>query len=147
MARPPQVLVLTAGLRAGDALAFAGALRAGDTDLSLVLIADQDGPVRNALDAMPFRADRFLRRPLSRSALAFAVRSCLNLGRAGIVGAVTPPRSPPAVSSAISVLRELDAPTRPISTAEISSGVALYTLDARLEQATSEAIEAFLEDA
>ena len=147
LAAPPQVLVLTAGLRAGDALSFAGALRAPDSDISLVLIADQDGPVRNALDAMPFRADRFLRRPLSRSALIFAVRSCLNLGRAGVVGAVSPERSTPAVSSAISVLGELDAPTHALSSAQISSGVALYTLDARLEQATSEAIDAFLEDA
>jgi DNA-binding NarL/FixJ family response regulator len=148
LAEPPQVLVLTAGLRGGDALSFAGALRAPDADISLVLIADHDGPVRNALDAMPFRADRFLRRPLSRSALVFAVRSCLNLGRPGVVGAVSPARpSAPVVSSAISVLRELEAPTHALATAQISSGVALFTLDARLEQATSEAIDAFLEDA
>jgi CheY-like chemotaxis protein len=144
VAAPPQVVVLAAGLRAGDALSFAVALRA-EASLSLVLVADHDGPVRNALDALPFRADRFLRRPLSRSALSFAVRSCLNLGRAGVVDAVDPPR--PAVESALSAWGQIDAPARPAAPAEISSGVALYTLDARLDQATCEAIDAFLEDA
>lgn len=137
-----QVVVLAAGLAAGDALAFARALRAGAADASIVLIADQEGHVRNAVDARPFGADRFLRRPLSRTALLFAVRSCLKLGRSGVVSESS--RTP--VAAAFTVLSEITTPAVK-APADLSSGVALFTLDQRIEQATSEAVEAFLIDA
>jgi FixJ family two-component response regulator len=143
-AEPAQVIVLAASLRNGDALAFAHALRDGGAEASLVLIGDEGGPVRTALDAMEFRADRFLRRPLSRSALVFAVRSCLNLGRAGVVGALARRRDPAApLMSAFAALSEI-APAA--GHAEVSAGV-VHSLAARLDVATAEAIDAHLLDA
>src|SRR5262249_20630833 len=135
---PADVIVLDAGLSAGDALAFVNALRAdGAKGSQLILIADEAGHVRNALDALPFRADRFLRRPLSRSALVFAVRSCLQLGSADIVRTV----APAGPAAAFAILDELK-PAPPTS-AEISSGVARHALAARIDEATREAIDAF----
>ena len=46
--------------------------------LRVVLIGETNGPIRNALDAADFEVDRFVGRPLSGKALAFAVRSCGN---------------------------------------------------------------------
>lgn len=79
---PADVLILDAGLRAGDALAFVNAFRAEAGGLAkLVLLADELGQVRHPIDAEPFQPDRFMQRPLARSALVFAVRSCLALVR------------------------------------------------------------------
>jgi DNA-binding NarL/FixJ family response regulator len=139
---PADVVVLDAGLSAGDALAFVNALRAdGGKRCQLVLVADEAGLVRNALDALPFRADRFLRRPLSRSALVFAVRSCLQLGSADIVRTV----APAGPAAAFAILDELK-PAAPLASAEISSGVARHALAARIDAATRAAIDAFLDD-
>jgi hypothetical protein len=77
-ADPADVVVLSCALEAGDALALAGALRLeGPRELKVILVGDERGPVRTALDAVDFGADRFLRRPLAEKALVFAVRSCL----------------------------------------------------------------------
>jgi DNA-binding NarL/FixJ family response regulator len=152
-AAPAQVVVLTAGLETGDALAFAGALWDSGSEAQLVLVADDGGPVKTALDAMEFRADRFLRRPLSRSALLFAVKSCLNLasfGRPGVAQAVAVPhrntegRRP--LSAAFAALGEI-GPASASSPADVSSNVALHTLATRIEQATSDAVDAVLLDA
>jgi DnaJ-domain-containing protein 1 len=90
-ADPADVVVLCSLLDAGDALTLAGALRLdGPRHLKVVLIGDDRGPVRTALDAVDFGADRFLRRPLAEKALVFAVKSCLGDKPA-----------PPATASAI----------------------------------------------
>ena len=82
LASPPDIVVLRATLSAGDALSFVGALRDGvDIVPGIVLVGDKDGPVQTALDAMEFKADRFLRWPPDASALAFAVNSCLELNK------------------------------------------------------------------
>ncbi len=151
---PVDVVVLTAGLATGDALAFANAMWEGGSEAQLVLIADDDGPVRTAIEAMEFQADRFLRRPLSRSALEFAVKSCLNMatfGRPGVATAVSPRRSadsPRPLSVAFAALGQIaPAPAPASASAEVSSGVALHTLASRIEQATAEAVDAFLDEA
>jgi Domain of unknown function (DUF4388) len=74
----PAVVVLCASLEHGDARSLAAAMRAsaGDRRLGIVLVGDAGGPIRNALDAADFEVDRFVGRPLSAKALAFAVRSC-----------------------------------------------------------------------
>jgi hypothetical protein len=77
-ADPADLVVLVSALEAGDSLALAAALRSeGPRHLKIVLIGDEHGPVRTALDAVDYAADRFLRRPLAEKALVFAVRSCL----------------------------------------------------------------------
>ncbi|HUS69107.1 MAG TPA: DUF4388 domain-containing protein [Kofleriaceae bacterium] len=75
----PQVVIMSASLEQGDARSLASALRATAEPgaLRIVLIGDQTGPIRNALDASDFEIDRFVGRPLSAKALAFAVRSCV----------------------------------------------------------------------
>jgi Domain of unknown function (DUF4388) len=74
----PVVVVLCASLEHGDARSLAAAMRSssGDRKLGIVLVGDAGGPIRNALDAADFEVDRFVGRPLSAKALAFAVRSC-----------------------------------------------------------------------
>ena len=144
-AAPAEVVVLDAGIRSGDALAFAQSLHAaGPPRPQLVLIADEAGQVRHALDAVPFHADRFLRRPLSRSALLFAVKSCLDLGRADVAEHVRAPHAKPAATAAaFAALGDIaPAPRAPRDV----GGVAIHTLAARIEEATAEAVEAFLSD-
>lgn len=139
-AAPAEVIVLDAGIRAADALAFADAVRAAARPApQLVLLADEDGRVRHALDGVLFRADRFLRRPLSRAALLFAVRSCLQLGRADIAVGL----APAATAAALAVLGDI-APA-PRAERDVG-GVAGHTLAARIDEATREAVEAFLSD-
>jgi Domain of unknown function (DUF4388) len=87
-ADPADLIVLSATLDAGDSLALIGALRSeAPPHLKVVLIGDERGPVRTALDAHDYAADRFLRRPLAEKAVVFAVRSCLE-------GPARPPRLP-----------------------------------------------------
>lgn len=72
----PQVVVVTATLAAGDTRSLVGAIReAAAKGVFIVLLGDEKGPVRNALDAIDFGCDRFVARPLSVKALRFAVMS------------------------------------------------------------------------
>lgn len=111
---PAHLMVLAATLTVGDSLSFASAVRESAEPPMLVLIGDEKGPVRTALDAMDFGADRFLRRPLVRGALLWAVKSALQLhqvpanvlARVAVVPAVpvvtvvpTPPEPEPAASA------------------------------------------------
>jgi len=74
----PQVVVVTATLAAGDTRALVSAMReAAAKGVFIVLLGDEKGPVRNALDALDFGCDRFVARPLSVKALRFAVMSGL----------------------------------------------------------------------
>jgi hypothetical protein len=78
----PQVVVITASLTDGDTRALVGAMRdASPRGLFVVLLGDERGPVRNALDALDFGCDRFVARPIAVKALRFAVLSGL-----GVVG-------------------------------------------------------------
>jgi DnaJ-domain-containing protein 1 len=133
----------------------------------VVLIGDERGPIRTALDAMEYKADRFLRWPPDPKALAFAVRSCLRMGDetrgsvrrsggiavvqtdvvsgvAGDLAALAVAQQP--VSKAMDDLAGFEAgPTghgRPITMA----GVATHALQARLDQAVRDAISSYLHD-
>ncbi len=73
----PEVVIVTATIDAGDARTLIGALRsaAPPGTFQIVLVGDAKGPVRNALDAADFAADRFVARPLSAKALRYAIQS------------------------------------------------------------------------
>ncbi len=73
----PAVVVVCANLDHGDARSLCLTMRAQRPAVQLVLIGEEHGPVRNALDATDFEANRFVGRPLSAKALAFAVRLSL----------------------------------------------------------------------
>jgi hypothetical protein len=90
----PEVVVVCAGLVHGDARSLCAALRSGDRGehIQLVLIGDEAGPIRNALDAIDFQVDRFVGRPISHKALLFAVQGCLEIAqRSHASGAAAPP--------------------------------------------------------
>jgi hypothetical protein len=73
----PHVVILCATLDQGDARSLASAMRGiRGPSLRIVLVGDSTGPIRNALDAADFEVDRFIGRPLSAKAIAFAIRSC-----------------------------------------------------------------------
>jgi DNA-binding response OmpR family regulator len=137
--RPADAVVLAAGIDSGDALAFAHALRTeGGQAAPLVLIGDETGPVRNALDALDFGADAFLRRPLAKASLLYAVKSALHTGRSGLVSAVVDAQPGAAPS--------LDfQPVAPGAAGSLP-GVAKHALSQKLEDATAEAVDAFLHD-
>jgi DNA-binding response OmpR family regulator len=94
--RLPEVLVITASLAIGDARTVISDLRAQAPrqQVAIVLIGDEQasnnnsgltdsmltgsaGPIRTALDALDFAADKFVSRPLSSKSLRFAVGSCI----------------------------------------------------------------------
>jgi hypothetical protein len=86
-ARRPRVVVLTASLEVGDAKSLIEALRdiVPRDQISIVLVGDDEtGPIRNALDAIDYKPDRFVARPLSVKALRFAVGG----GLAGVARAL-----------------------------------------------------------
>jgi len=94
--RKPRVVVLTATLEAGDAKSLIEALRGmvPRDELAIVLVGDDEtGPIRNALDAIDMKPDRFVSRPLAAKALRFAVGSGLdNVARA--LGELAPAEPP-----------------------------------------------------
>ncbi len=75
----PSVVVLTAALEAGDAKALIDALRgmAARAHVAFVLVGDDTGPIRTALDAMELGPERFITRPLAPKALRYAVGGLL----------------------------------------------------------------------
>ncbi len=80
----PQVVVITASLAAGDTRALVAAMReAAPKGVFVVLLGDERGPVRNALDALDFGCDRFVARPIAIKALRFAVTSGLGTATGG----------------------------------------------------------------
>lgn len=105
-AKHPHVVVVTATLEVGDPRSLIEALRemAPRTEIGVVLIGDDSGPIRTALDAIDLAPDRFVTRPLAAKALRFAVSSSVEssqLARSvprtktdqGIIGS-GPPRRP-----------------------------------------------------
>src|SRR5207245_1941141 len=78
-ARSPEVVVVTATLELGDAKSLIETIRrmAPRAEIAVVVVGDDDGPIRTALDAFELAPDRFLARPLAANALRFAVAGCL----------------------------------------------------------------------
>ncbi|MFT3691533.1 MAG: hypothetical protein QM831_00215 [Kofleriaceae bacterium] len=77
--RQPPVVVITASLDEGDATSLMDALRSmvARMNVAFVVIGDDTGPIRTALDAMEMAPDRFVTRPFDPKALRFAVTSSL----------------------------------------------------------------------
>lgn len=100
--QPPSAVVLSAALDAGDARSLAAAVRRAAPATGLVLVGEDDGPVRNALDALDFAVDRFVGRPLSAKALGFAIRSAARAAGPGAADAA--PRSPATSDSELGAL-------------------------------------------
>ena len=78
-ARRPPVVLITASLEIGDTKALIEVLRGmvPRAEVAFVVIGDDAGPVRTALDAMDLAPDRFVSRPLAEKAVRFAVQSAL----------------------------------------------------------------------
>ncbi|HWM87081.1 MAG TPA: DUF4388 domain-containing protein [Kofleriaceae bacterium] len=158
----PDVVVLCASLEEGDARSLATAMRASahGPRLRIVLVGDPAGPIRNALDAADFEVDRFVGRPLSAKALAFAVRSCAREVMSGRMEERadspwptprplapplhTSPARPPIVRSATTPGTGPGLPPAPVTI----GGRRLTASDMpRLERAMDEAISHFVSDA
>jgi DNA-binding NarL/FixJ family response regulator len=95
--KAPHVVILAAELERGDSRALAAAIKDGEHGrfVKVILVGDETGPIRNALDAADFEVDRFLGRPLSRKALAFAVSSCASAALEAERRGGAAPRPPP----------------------------------------------------
>lgn len=77
--KKPNAVVLTATLEVGDAKSLIEVLRemAPRAEVGIVLVGDEEGPIRNALDAIELAPDRFVQRPLAAKALRFAVSATI----------------------------------------------------------------------
>lgn len=77
--RKPPVVVITASLDEGDATSLIDTLRGmvPRMNVAFVVIGDDTGPIRTALDAMEMAPDRFVTRPFEAKTLRFAVTSSL----------------------------------------------------------------------
>lgn len=130
--RRPDVVVITATLETGDARSMVDALRAEVPrgSLGVVLLGDEQGPVRTALDALDFAADRFVAAPVSGKSLRFAVGQCLELvATARKTGAATQPRvyvdpSWGRVAEGARSEGGADAASQRLATAEIDAALA-----------------------
>ena len=79
-ARHPHVVILTATLEVGDARSLIETLRemAPRAETGIIVVGDDTGPIRTALDAIELAPDRFVGRPLAPKALRFAVSACID---------------------------------------------------------------------
>ena len=93
----PDVVVVAATLDDGDARALISAMRDAirPSKVFIVLIGDDDGPIRTALDALGVGVERFVGRPLSDKALRFAVSAGLAIRAAAAAAPPPPPPTPP----------------------------------------------------
>jgi CheY-like chemotaxis protein len=94
-ARQPVVVVMTASLQIGDTKSLIVTLRSKvpRAEVAIVVIGDDVGPIRTALDALDLGPDRFVTRPLSPKALRFAVKGGIDAVRL-VRGSPTPPLPP-----------------------------------------------------
>ncbi|HEX3478739.1 MAG TPA: DUF4388 domain-containing protein [Kofleriaceae bacterium] len=127
-ARHPAVVVVTASLDHGDARSLIATLRAQPpgarggaqgseparppaldggmrappprSEVAIVVVGDDAGPIRTALDALELAPDRFVSRPLSPRALRFAVTGGIDTARAARGAPPPPPPLRPAVAGA-----------------------------------------------
>jgi CheY-like chemotaxis protein len=79
-ARRPHAVVITASLEIGDARSLIEALRdlGPRAETGVIVVGDEEGPIRTALDAIDLAPDRFVTRPLAPKALRFAVGACVD---------------------------------------------------------------------
>jgi DNA-binding NarL/FixJ family response regulator len=79
-AHKPDVVIVTATLEHGDSKSLIEVLRGmvSRSDVGIVLIGDDNGPIKTAMDALDLEPDRFVPRPLAAKSLRFAVESCLD---------------------------------------------------------------------
>ncbi|HEY5939059.1 MAG TPA: DUF4388 domain-containing protein [Kofleriaceae bacterium] len=77
--RHPHVVVVTASLDTGDATSLVGSVRElmPRDHVAIVLVGDDQGPVKTVIDAGELAPDRFVSRPIAPRALRFAVASAL----------------------------------------------------------------------
>ena len=77
--KKPNAVVVTATLEVGDAKSLIEALRemAPRAEVGIVLVGDEEGPIRNAIDAIDLAPDRFVQRPLAAKPLRFAVSATI----------------------------------------------------------------------
>ncbi|MDB4955067.1 MAG: response regulator receiver protein [Myxococcales bacterium] len=80
-ARKPEVVILTASLELGDTSSLIETLRkmVPRAEVQIIVVGDDTGPIRTALDAIDIAPDRFVSRPLSTKALRFAVEKSLEV--------------------------------------------------------------------
>ncbi len=76
--RRPWCVVLAASLEHGDSKSLIDTVRhiLPRSEVGIVLVGDDSGPIKTALDALDLQPDRFVARPLAAKALRFAVESC-----------------------------------------------------------------------
>ncbi len=158
-ARRPAVIVVTATLDAGDCKSLIDALRASvpRAEVAVVVIGDDRGPIRTALDAMDLEPDRFVHRPLSAKALRFAVEGTLAAvalvrrtnapaaaaprTSATAIGLTAEPERPPASPTHTPTLAGVAAPIVDESTASTRA-----TLRARWESLADSIVDTNPED-
>ena len=113
----PAVVVACATLDRGDARALLEAMRGAVPGFRSVLIGDERGPVRNALDAADFGVDRFVPRPVVPKALRFAVSSSLDGARGTRIGRAASnadvPRAAPDVPTVVAPVASPSSATQP----------------------------------
>jgi len=102
-ARRAAVVVLTASLQLGDTKSLIVTLRGmvPRAEVAIVVIGDDAGPIRTALDALELAPDRFVTRPLSPKALRFAVTGGIDAVRLvrGLGPLPPPPPRPVAMGT------------------------------------------------
>ena len=78
-ARTPPVVLITASLEMGDATSLIDTLRGmvPRANVAFIVVGDDIGPIRTALDAMEMQPDRFITRPMNEKAVRFAVLGAL----------------------------------------------------------------------
>jgi hypothetical protein len=113
----PAVVVACATLDRGDTRALLEAMRTAIPGFRSVLIGDERGPVRNALDAADFGVDRFVPRPVVPKALRFAVSSSLDVARVTRPGRASSspdvPRAAPDVPTVVAPVASPSSATQP----------------------------------
>ena len=110
--RRPIVVVLTATLAVGDARSLIVTLRGmvRRAEVAIVVIGDDTGPVRTALDALDLAPDRFVTRPLSAKALRFAVTGGIESVRLTSSSPRLPPPPLPVATGTIPGLPAVEDP-------------------------------------
>ena len=128
--RRPAVVVVTASLEVGDTRSLMVALRAmvPRGHVAVVLIGDDAGPIRTALDALELAPDRFVTRPLSAKALRFAVTGGIDAVR---VVRGTRPQPPIAAGTLPGLAGDAREPAAPRTVSSVPAELTRAALRAR----------------
>lgn len=130
----PEVVILDAELDPGDPRALVAALRDVNPAVAIILLGQEVGPIRNALDASDFDVDHFIGRPIAAKALLYSVRTGAALART---------RAAEEAKLAV-----VEAPAASVQ-ARLSEDVISHRAQTqtRIGAAMDEAIDAFLDEA